>query len=197
MSTFNKVSLKEATAEKPRALKGKPKTLTTATLITTAGILATALYVLQYTLGILLSFIPMTVGVALLSDVFDGFTARKLKQQTHFGELIDCLRDRSIVVAGAGNIAVERSGLSVLMPFCLMITLETYSFLKKDCNVVNTKKEREENSCIRSLYILSSCGVLALVFKVYWNFPLIPPLWFFMILFAASSLVATIEAVKK
>lgn len=167
--------------------------LTLATLITSVGILATALYAFQYSSGFMLSFIPITVSLVLLSDALDGITARRLDQQTKLGELIDCFRDRFIMVAGAGNIAIEQNSSLAILIFSLISLSEAYSFLKKDRKVLNEKGEKKGSRLIRSLYILASCGVLIVALKIYWDFNFIPSLWFFMIFFMITSSIETVK----
>ncbi len=80
--------------------------LTIPTIVTLIGILAILFYIIQFGLGLMTGMIPAILTLAILSDAFDGTLARRLNQETHFGKLTDHIRDRSILIAGAGNILV-------------------------------------------------------------------------------------------
>ena len=48
----------------------------------------------RYWFGALIVF-----GIASLTDLFDGWTARKLKQESEFGEFIDPIADKFLVIS--------------------------------------------------------------------------------------------------
>ncbi|KKQ21799.1 MAG: CDP-alcohol phosphatidyltransferase [Candidatus Wolfebacteria bacterium GW2011_GWC1_37_10] len=90
--------------------------------ITVSGIVAVLVYVFGYLTN---NAIMMIIGFSWtgLSDLLDGFLARRLHQETKLGEFLDPLRDRLLLIAVAGNI-ISISGLkSILNLWSLILGL--------------------------------------------------------------------------
>lgn len=87
--------------------------LTIPNIITSIGILLLVPYVWGFLAGYRW---PMMISLVLAgtSDLFDGLFARKLKQQTRLGELIDPMRDRLLLLAVLIHI-VYLSGTTLLV----------------------------------------------------------------------------------
>jgi phosphatidylglycerophosphate synthase len=78
--------------------------LTIPNLITFIGIFLLIPYVACFLAGGNRWVMFGTLFLAGCSDLFDGLLARRLKQKTHTGEIIDSLRDRLLCGAVLGNI---------------------------------------------------------------------------------------------
>lgn len=169
------------------------KLLTTPNIITLTGILAILLYTLQIKLGMMMSVIPLTVLVVAFSDLVDGPLARYTGQQTRLGRLLDCLRDRLILVVAMGNIfAVKKNTLTIFL-FLLIIVLELFSFLKKDIADLKRSAILPENRLIKTLYVITLCSALVMVSKIYWNINFLPSLWFFASVFLITAVAGFIQ----
>ncbi len=93
--------------DKMNLFKEKPESaiITIPNIITAAGILL----LIPYVWGFLTEY-RWIMGISLflsgLSDLLDGPLARKLKQMTNLGKLLDPMRDRLILLAVLINIAI-------------------------------------------------------------------------------------------
>jgi len=87
-----------------RNLEVQSKFLTIPNFITCLGILGIVFYVYQFAVEYYLVAIPITLCLIGLTDLLDGFLARRLKQHTYEGKFLDQLRDKLITLAVFGNI---------------------------------------------------------------------------------------------
>ncbi len=78
--------------------------VTVPNMITFGGLLLTGLYVIQYMLGVATYLIPVTVVLVGVSDLLDGFLARRLDQHTTLGKWMDPVRDKALTFALLGNV---------------------------------------------------------------------------------------------
>lgn len=167
------------------------KVITVATLITTSGIIAILIYSFQYLFSVWVTAIPLFVTLAALSDALDGPAARISRQQTFFGKMVDCLRDRLILVAAIGNVAIIDTRFVII--FFFVTTIEAVAFIKKDLSEFQKKEHGPEKNVVRWAYITSFCATAIMTAKVYWNFPFLPALWFFALIFLATSITSLFD----
>ncbi len=160
---------------KMKAFSVSNKILTLPTLITSAGILCSLFYVLQFTFNVWLLAIPVTVALVGLSDLFDGVAARRLEQCSWLGDLIDSIRDRVILVAGAGNAALVSATAPMWLLASTVLLLEIYSFLRSDMPSYRKRKRPEEDPVKRYAYIAGFCIVLGATSHIYWGVPFVSP----------------------
>ena len=80
--------------------------LTISNLITLGGILSGLIYALFYVYGANRWLILSVLFLIGFSDLSDGFLARRLRQSTNFGKIIDPVRDRILLFAIFGHIAL-------------------------------------------------------------------------------------------
>ncbi len=171
--------------------------LTAPTFITLIGLFSIFIYILQFSHSILLTLIPFTVFTALLSDIADGPLARKLNQITHTGKLIDSLRDRAILIAGATNTLIVRDETIYVFIFVFILISEVFSFLKRDYLDYKEKRINPENQFIRICYASAFCAVFLMTVKIYWQIDFLPSVWIFLSIITLTSLFGLIEAIYK
>ena len=104
------------------------RVLTIPTVTTLIGTVAILIYTLQFSFSILITTIPLTIFVAVLSDLADGHSTRKLNQETEIGKVIDSLRDRLILIAGVANILMIKEDSIYMAIFFFVVISEIYSF---------------------------------------------------------------------
>lgn len=175
--------------------KATEKFLTIPTVITLIGLLCILIYILQFSFNIFVTFIPLTVFLAVLSDLADGPLARKLNQQTHAGKLIDSLRDRTILIAGVANLLIIKEEIVYFIIFFLVIFFEIFSLLKRDYVDYIKKRLNPENQFIRICYAVSFCAVFLMTTKIYWEIDFLPTVWIFLSIITLTSLFGLIESI--
>ena len=99
------------------------KKFTVPNIVTTIGIIAIVFYIFAF-INNKTSLLFTALAVIALSDLFDGFLARKLDQATEIGEFLDRARDRFFQIAVIGNLILIGRWYSVFGVF-LIIVLET------------------------------------------------------------------------
>jgi cardiolipin synthase len=121
--------------------------LTIPNIITGLGICLLIPYILSFLVGYNRWIMFSSVFFAGFSDLVDGFTARKLKQKTRIGEIIDTSRDKLLLFAillhffwlqgvsavwgWCGIILIlEASAVAVYFSFTPFQRLKTYCFRK-------------------------------------------------------------------
>lgn len=106
------------------------KILTVPNLITTLGIFLTVLYIWQFSAEKFTPFIPITVFLVGLSDLLDGFAARRLNQHSILGKILDPLRDRLLVFAILANIFYIKQLTPFILPLLMIILSEAFFYAK-------------------------------------------------------------------
>lgn len=113
--------------------KEKNAVLTIPNLVTLGGILLVFSYVVFYVYGANRWLIFSVLFLAGLSDLLDGFLARRLGQSTNLGIIIDLARDRLLLLAILGHITLLigfRAQIAVIIFLeTLIATLNIYGFL--------------------------------------------------------------------
>lgn len=110
----------------------RKKINTVPNMITGAGILLTVLYIFMYALGYKTSLVLAVVFLVMLSDLLDGFAARRLNQHTVLGKDLDSLRDQLLKFAIIGNIAWVSQDVFVIAGIVLLSAVEIRTiFLKR------------------------------------------------------------------
>jgi phosphatidylglycerophosphate synthase len=175
----------------------KEKILTTPTVVTLIGFISIFIYILQFSHSVLVTLIPFTVFIAVLSDVVDGPLARRLKQKTLFGRLIDASRDRFILIAGATNILIVKNETIYVFIFVFILISEVVSFLKRDYLDYKEKRINTENQFIRICYAFAFFAIFLMTVKIYWQIDFLPSVWIFLSIITLTSLFGLIEAIYK
>ena len=105
------------------------KKFTVPNIVTTIGIIAIVFYVFAF-INNKTSLLFTALAVIALSDLFDGFLARKLNQETICGKSLDHLRDRFFQIAVIGNLIwLDRwysfygATLIIILELSIIITL--------------------------------------------------------------------------
>lgn len=170
--------------------------LTLPTVTTLIGIVAILIYTLQFSFSILITTIPLTVFVAVLSDLADGPLARKLNQKTEIGKVIDSLRDRLILIAGVTNVLIIKENSVYIVVFFIVVISEIYSFFKKDLSDFKKKQSKPENQFKRISYAVAFCAVALVTIKIYWAIDFLPAVWVFVSIITLTSLFGLIESIN-
>jgi len=148
------------------------KIFTWPNLITVLGMFGIAFYVFQFTTQRLEWLIPITVFLIGLSDLLDGYVARRLDQHTKLGKFIDPMRDKLLGIALCLNIFLIQ-GDAALVPLLIWIFCDIailfqdiwYSLRKI---VIKVHTVNKTNQALKLLCI----GVI--LFQEYWFYELIP-----------------------
>ncbi|GMQ94941.1 MAG: CDP-diacylglycerol--glycerol-3-phosphate 3-phosphatidyltransferase [Patescibacteria group bacterium] len=119
--------------------------LTWPNIVTTMGIVGTGIYVYQFTTQSYAWFIPITVSIIGLSDLLDGFLARRLDQHSRLGKFIDPLRDKILALAVLVNLLYAKDVMLFIIPLLLAVVCElcilvqdVRGFTKKNVSRVHT-----------------------------------------------------------
>ena len=154
--------------------------LTVPNLITALGIIAILIYVLQFLTASFVYVIPLTVGIAVASDLLDGFAARRLNQHTFSGKLFDALRDRLLRIAVFANAIVAASAgktleelWPLLIPFAIVLTIEWTTF-RTHIGEYHKRKFAKGHKVTRALQIPAMILMGLIVVQEYWLPPLMP-----------------------
>lgn len=103
--------------------------MTLPNMVTIAGIFLTVVYVVLFTAGIAMFFIPIIVVLVVLTDALDGYLADRLNQHSRYGKVLDPLRDRIFTFALLWNILLIVGGdafLSIVLLIALELNLALY-----------------------------------------------------------------------
>lgn len=168
-------------------MKRQERYITVSTGITFVGVLAVGAYLFQIGFEFSIVLIPLTVFVVLLSDVFDGFFARRLNQKTFFGQFLDFFRDRFFLIVAMGNLVLIRKGTLILFFFFVLI-LSQLIFFFKDIKDFRERREKKETLLTKLSFALSFIMIMVMVIMVYW-FNLESGIPLFVALFVFTSLV--------
>ena|SRR3989344_3432523 len=106
------------------------KILTVSNLITTVGIFLTVFYIWQFSVEKLTGLIPVTVLLIGLSDLLDGFSARRLNQHSILGKILDPLRDKLLMFAILANIFYIKQLTPFILPLLIIIVSEAFFYAK-------------------------------------------------------------------
>jgi len=82
----------------------KRKIITAPNFITGVGIILVCMYIVSFATNMYTIWIPVLIFYAGLSDVLDGWVARKFNQHSYIGKILDPLRDRFLAAAIFVNI---------------------------------------------------------------------------------------------
>src|SRR5262249_19872907 len=69
-----------------------------------------------------LMIVPILYGLAMCSDLLDGYVARRLDAETHLGKVLDLVSDKSLTIVSLLYAAAR--GINIV-PLALIATRET------------------------------------------------------------------------
>ena len=105
------------------------KKITIPNIVTIIGIIAIVFYIFAF-INNETPLLFTAIAVIALSDLLDGFLARKLKQETKRGKFLDHLRDRFFQIAVIGNLiwldrwySIYGATLIIALELSIIITL--------------------------------------------------------------------------
>ena len=105
------------------------KKFTVPNIVTAIGIIAIVFYIFAF-INNKTSLLFTALAVIALSDLFDGFLARKLDQATEIGEFLDRARDRFFQIAVIGHLiligrwySIYGATLIIILELSIIITL--------------------------------------------------------------------------
>ena len=127
-----------------------------------------SLFIVLFLNNPILAFVFLCL--ASLSDVLDGFIARKLKQESEEGKILDKSVDYFCAIVIIPVLLYLRSGIFLaLIAFAILFTTLSFLFLRllKDKNIQGVKFGRVYMNVI--YFVLVS----ALIFNLYWKEALI------------------------
>lgn len=134
-------------------------------IVTTIGIIAIVFYIFAFINNETpLLFTALTI--IALSDLFDGFLARKLKQETICGKFLDYLRDRFFQIAVIGNLiwlnqwhSIYGATLIIALELSLIITLLP-SVLFKEKSRGHLLLKIKQGSYLASIFYLYRAAII-------------------------------------
>jgi len=137
-------------------------------VITCIGIAGIVFYVFQFTAEYYLKLIPITVFLIGLSDLLDGFLARRLNQHTYVGKFLDPFRDKMLMLAVLGNLLyLNYNNALLLIPLIAATVCEVIIIVQNTWYLRNRVSSRVHfTGKLRMLAVLVCIGIMLV--EIYW-----------------------------
>jgi len=101
--------------------------------------------------------------IASITDYFDGFMARRMKQISKHGKFLDPVADKLLVVSSLLILLVDNNELVIFIPICIIVLREILiSALREWAAIDNFKKPLEVNALgkYKTFFQMFSIGFL-------------------------------------